>query len=164
MNKVTPITSIASHHNTLSNNDTVLNLEAVLQQLEDWRTTKDQHQQISIPDSLWHNIFALTKTHSPVKLRGLFGISTAQYKKKYEQLYSNQNNYGLKNKNPSAAMNFYEVPPPRKNNKPMDLEPYVPVTTTLIVEFSRADGKIMKIHTTTDNFKNLIDAFYAGTN
>jgi hypothetical protein len=35
-------------------------------------------------------------------------------------------------------------------------------TNTLIVEFCRADGKIMKIHTTTESFSALMKAFFCG--
>jgi hypothetical protein len=38
----------------------------------------------------------------------------------------------------------------------------IPATNTLIVEFCRADGHIMKIHTTTDSFAELMKAFFGG--
>lgn len=160
MNSVTSITPVMNNENNLSSNHSILSLEAVLQQLEQWRATKDPHKKISIPDDLWHKIFKLAKLHSPTKIRGLFGISTTQYNKKYEQLYPTQNAKQPVNKTALENINFYEVKP--RSSKPMDLEPYVPETTTIIVEFCRADGKIMKIHTATNNFNDLINAFYAG--
>lgn len=38
----------------------------------------------------------------------------------------------------------------------------IPATNTLVVEFCRADGRIMKIHTTTDSFSELMKAFFGG--
>jgi hypothetical protein len=38
----------------------------------------------------------------------------------------------------------------------------IPATNTLVVEFCRADGRIMKIHTTTDSFAELMKAFFGG--
>lgn len=128
-----------------------LTIDAVFQELEQWRATRSEHKETSIPDSLWRKIFALAKEHSPSKMRGLFGISSQQYAKKLKELCPEQ----------PAALNkpepidFCEV---QKTDSLDYLNPAI--NPTLVVEFCRADGKIMKIHTTTRSIKDVMRAFF----
>jgi hypothetical protein len=137
-------------------------LDSVVKAMQEWRNNKSLHHKVSIPHSLWRDIFALSPSHSPTKVRRLLGISASQYTKKLAQLFPpnpkvNRQEPGLMefcevNSSPSAVKHT-----PRHEQMPH----YIPVNT-VIVEFCRADGKIMKIHATSHCFKEIIDAFYTG--
>lgn len=137
-------------------------LDTVLQELESWRNTKESHQQVSIPVPLWRKILALKDLYPATKIRRSLGISKAQYDKKLAELY------------PSEVQSSQEPPVDFCQAKPTpapsavkhvphyeEVPRYIGVNT-VIVEFCRADGKIMKIHTTSHCFKEIIDAFYTG--
>ena len=62
-------------------------LDAALEDMHRWRQNKDPLQQKTIPDELWHKIFALAKQYPPSKIRVLFGVSNQQYQKKFKQFY-----------------------------------------------------------------------------
>lgn len=137
-----------------------LSIDSVLQTLEQWRATRSEHHQHTFPDALWHNIFSLATTHSATKIRSLFGISKQQYQKKFDQLYpcSAATPASAKEVPSVAPIDFCEVKPKTTPYQPLK----IPAPTTVIVEFCRPDGHLMKIHTTTDNFKALMQAFFAG--
>jgi hypothetical protein len=132
-------------------------LQDVLQEFEQWRATKSNPGE-PIPDPLWRNIFTLANTISPAKLRAIFGMSNAQYQRKFHELTPDAN--GALAQSPPAS------PPPlafceAKVRQPFYQPQKLPSTPTMVVEFCRADGQLMKIHTTTDSFKALLSLFFA---
>jgi len=50
-----------------------------------------------------------------------------------------------------------KITPKKSSYQPQSL----PSGKTLVVEFCRADGRVMKIHTTQDSIPTLMKAFYA---
>jgi hypothetical protein len=151
-----------------------------------WRSNKD-HQQSSIPIPLWRQIFALSESHNPNVIRQLLGISKSQYEKKLAELFPQQQPSPKPLSTPAASVvsavpeqpsiEFCEVSSDKpsatisKSSKSKATNKHTPHyeevpryigVNTVIVEFCRADGKIMKIHTTSHCFKEIIDSFYTG--
>ena len=121
----------------------------VLRELEAWRNTKDIHKQTAIPDEIWYQIFQVTKTHSVGKVCGILSISSTQYRNKFAQLFPEQSTQ-LK----SSSPDFCEVKNVFAQSSMINLH-------TCVVEFCRADGQIMKIHTTSQQFDQLLTAFFS---
>ena len=131
-------------------------IDSILKEMEAWRASKKSgYDPTPIPEELWHKIFSLGKVHSLTKIKALFGISSSQYNKKYAQLYPDT---PQKIDDALASIDFCEVKPKESIYQPLN----IPATNTVIVEFCRGDGKIMKIHTTTHSFKDLIQGFFTG--
>lgn len=136
-----------------------LNLDSTLNKLKQWRETKSEHKQVKIPDEIWLEIFSLEEKYKISYLRKHFGLASKQYEDKKNSL--NIPAQSSMNATPPDEV-FCEVKPQTKK-QPIEIEhDYVPVTTTVIVEFCRPDGRIMKIHTCTDQFKNIINDFFYG--
>ena len=138
-----------------------LSLADVLQAFEQWRAAKTNPGE-PIPQALWQQIFALEKSFSSAKLRTLFGISQAQYQKKYLEFYPAAKVDAPLPAASSAAtpFTFCEVKPARTSvyqSSPVPI-PEPP----LIIEFCRPDGQIMKIYTSTDRLNALLTQFFAG--
>lgn len=134
-----------------------LSFDAVFQELQQWRDNKPIHKENSIPEALWKKIFSLAKTHSPTKIRSLFGISSQQYQHKFNQ-------YGTP---PDAAAKAPDASPVQfceVNSKPPPLyQPLkIPATNTLVVEFCRSDGQVMRIHATHDCLATVMQLFFNG--
>jgi hypothetical protein len=131
-----------------------LSLDVVLEEMHRWRQNKDPLKQKTIPDELWHKIFKLAKHYPPAKIRVLFAVSNSQYQKKFKQLYPNEV------ADESSEVDLCEV----KTQSSVYRSFNIPASNTVIIEFIRQDGPIMRIHTTTDHFQQLIQAFFAGGN
>lgn len=128
-----------------------LSLDAVLDEMEQWRKSRDPHKPTSIPDTLWHKIFTLAKQYPPSKIRVLFGVSNQQYQRKFKQffpqeVYHEPPEIDLCEVNPQSCVSTFDIP----------------ATNTVIVEFIRKDGQMMRIHTTTHHFQRLMQAFFEG--
>src|SRR5262245_8517574 len=150
MDNVTPISTIRS----------TVTLDAVVRAMQEWRNNKDVHQEGSIPHSLWRDIFALSPSLSPTKVRRLLTISKSQYEKKFAQLFPSEQKVDQQEPTPVEFCEVNSSPSAIKHTPRHEQMPhYIPVNT-VIVEFCRADGKIMKIHATNHCFKEIIDAFY----
>jgi len=133
--------------------------DSTLYKLQLWRDTKSEHKQTKIPNEIWLEIFSLEDRYNSSYLRKYFGLASKQYEDKKNNL--NLSISSSSNTNLSDDY-FCEVNPPT-SKQPIEIEhDYVPVTTTVIVEFCRPDGRIMKIHTCTDQFKNIINDFFNG--
>lgn len=133
--------------------------DSTLHKLQLWRDTKSEHKQTKIPDEIWLEIFSLEDRYNSSYLRKTFGLASKQYEDK-------KNTLNLVSQSPintkSSDDYFCEVTP-STSKQPIDIKQnYVPVTTTVVVEFCRPDGRIMKIHTCTDQFKNIINDFFNG--
>lgn len=154
----TTVTDIQSKREELS-------LDAVLKDFEHWRATKP-NSSVPIPEELWKKIFRLSEQHSPATLRRLLGITSRQYNQKHNQLCADLNKPTLEAAQiPTVELCEVKVVSketpkvvPKPAYKPLD----VPATTTIIAEFCRPDGQIMKIHTTTNRFEELLQAFFKG--
>jgi hypothetical protein len=140
-------------------NQQSINPDSTLNKLQLWRETKSEHKQTKIPDEIWLEIFSLEDRYNSSYLRKLFGLASKQYEDK-------KNNLNLSTPSPMKSKSsddyFCEVNP-STSKQPIDIkQSYVPITTTVVVEFCRPDGRIMKIHTCTDQFKNIINDFFNG--
>ena len=140
-------------------NQQTISPDSTLNKLQQWRETKSEHKQTKIPDELWLEIFSLEETFKSSYLRKYFNLALKQYEDK-------KNTLNLVSQSPintkSSDDYFCEVTP-STSKQPIDIKQnYVPVTTTVVVEFCRPDGRIMKIHTCTDQFKNIINDFFNG--
>ena len=151
-----------------------------LQDFSHWRVNKKKPAE-PIPHKLWHQIFELEDWYTPSELRSFFSVSTKQYSSKKEALGGRQNLAIIKEstyentKNPLEVTEDYtpqfceaklknETKASPKSNvksKLYALEP-LPSAKTLVVEFCRHDGQIMKIHTTQDSIPTLLQTFLGG--
>lgn len=141
-------------------------LISVLNAFEQWRKNKKTNAE-AIPDELCRQIFALESHYSAGKLRRCFGLSTRQYHSKREKYFPSHIKpvvvETIKQK-PAAEM-APPLPPPKLceikiiPESPYATEP-LPSAKTLVVEFCRSDGRIMKIHTTQDSIPTLMHTFF----
>ena len=158
---------------TQSNSEPDLNPQLVdtLGAFAAWRTTKTNSAE-PIPDHLWHAVFQLEAYFSRAQLRRYFHLNTTQYTSRRNALLPNNEAVTQ-----PASEDMTGVPPliepptlcevtvkNKKSSKkanPYASEP-LPSAKTLIVEFCRSDGQIMKIHTTQDSIPTLIKTFLGG--
>ncbi len=146
---------------------TSFSLAHLLQEIEDWRAAKAKDE--PIPDELWEKIFSFSRTHSTTRLCAILGINHSQYRKKQEQF---QKVISLQERLSSSsstikAESLSSVPPSEEEEDWEELQSenaYDPITGlslhTIIVELCRADGHRLKIHTTTQSFKELFQLFF----
>lgn len=137
-------------------------LEATLNAVEQWRNHKKSKKE-SFPEELCRKIFSLELFYSPTQLRRFFKISGSQYRAKREKyLPTDKKAATAKNINAHSAPPK-EAPPKLCQIKIKPDNPYalesLPSTKTLVVEFCRNDGQIMKIHTTQDSIPTLMHTF-----
>jgi hypothetical protein len=138
-----------------------LSIDAVLQELQHWRDNREIHKETSIPEALWKKIFSLAQTHPPTKIRGLFGISSQQYQNKFNQYFPPPDTAAPSQPVDSVSIQFCQAevssrPPPL--HQPLK----IPATNTLVVEFCRADGQVMRIHATHECLATLMPLFFNG--
>jgi hypothetical protein len=131
-----------------------VSLDELLREFEAWRAHKSNPSE-PIPNALWHKIFSLTPTFSPNKLRSIFGVSPAQYHKKWDELRPDKVPLSSKPIEPPPQA------PPHKAMHPLHQPLKLPSAMTMVVEFCRPDGQIMKIHTTTDHVQTLLNFFFS---
>jgi hypothetical protein len=139
----------------------LLSIDSVLQELQQWRDNRDIHKETSIPEALWKKIFSLAKTHNPSKIRGLFGISNQQYQNKFNQYFSSSGQAAPIQPTGNASVQFCQA---ELNSKPQPLyQPLkIPATNTLVVEFCRSDGQVMRIHATHECLATIMPLFFNG--
>jgi len=170
----------------VSNVDANVNkLSQALIDMQNWRGNKTNKAE-SIPDKLWQQIFALEGLHTPSQLSAIFKLSHRQYtsnKKRVFETTPSQTKINseapvsefceanlIDNDKSAPADDFNsesdsdsESPPQVALSSP---SPYalesLPNAKTLIVEFCRKDGAIMKIHTTQDSIDIVMDNFFNG--
>ena len=95
----------------------------------------------------------LAKQYPPSKIRVLFGVSNQQYQKRFKQFYPQET------LDAPPEIDLCEVKTQSSSYRSFN----IPASNTVIVEFVRKEnGQIMRIHTTTDHFQRLIQAFFAG--
>ena len=139
-----------------------LSIDGTLQKLTEWRQTKATHKESCIPESIWQEIIALEQLLSVSALTNMFGITRQQFLGWKEKLSTSKSQTNHQETSSTNITQFCEAKP-KPLTKPMQIEKsYTPATTTVIVEFYRADGQMMKIHTCSDQFKNFINDFLNG--
>lgn len=132
-----------------------ITLDDVVQSMSAWRANKSTRG-TQIPDDIWESIFALVEKYPDLPVCNVLGVTKMQFQRKMDELQSSMVPPTQPPKIP--AMDFCEVREASPSYKPAR----IPATNTLIVEFCRSDGRIMKIHTTTDSFAELMKAFFSG--
>jgi hypothetical protein len=143
----------------MSNNlNDQLSLKTVATQLSDWRSNK-QPGGNKIPDAIWHSIFELATEYPRGVICKQLGISGSQLTTNLKRLGQPEHIYS----NPAALC---KVPAsiPKNISTPKEMDRPSPLQT-LIVEYVRQDGLVMKIHTTNMALLDLIQTFFkANTN
>jgi hypothetical protein len=149
-NTITKFPHPASQEKTIT-------LDEAIQSMTEWRINKGTRGE-QIPDDIWKNIFTLLKKYPEATVCAALGLTKMQLHRKLDE-----------KKSPIATVSsqlpktphidFCEV---NQTQTPLYKPARIPATNTLVVEFCRADGRIMKIHTTTDSFSELMKAFFAG--
>lgn len=133
-----------------------ISLDEIFTELETWRN-QNVNAGSAIPDHLWEKIFRLTKHFSHEKIKAIFGVSNSQYNKKRQEFIPESLN-PEKKLTPPSPVDFCEVKTAQSRYPSLDKL----ATHTIVVEFCRPDGQIMKIHTVNSNFKTLIQLFFEG--
>lgn len=142
----------------MRNEDTpTVSIDRVLKELENWRVGKP-NASTTIPDGLWRKIFALETTLPASKIRTLLKISAKQYIRKHAKLSTHATADKKQNSGQKQAdiVDLCQVKTSASMYKPLK----IPATNTIIAEFRHADGRIMKIHSTSDGVEQLIRAFF----
>lgn len=132
-------------------------LDELVETFKQWRASKT-NPATPIPDALWHPLFALAKRYPVSKLCAFLGINAKQYQRKHEQLHPCQPVQESSVSHDKAEVTFCRV------DRGKTLPKVAPMTTvnTLVVECCRADGQILKIHTTNECIDTVMKGFYAG--
>lgn len=139
-------------------------LTNVLTQFENWRANKTRPSE-AIPQELWLKIFSLEPFYAPAMLRRFFNLSTRQYQTKQAELLEQAPKIALETKVETRTAKVIPMDPLFEiKMKPESPYAYdsLPSGKTLVVEFCRSDGKIMKIHTTQDSISVLMETFFGG--
>ena len=137
-------------------------LAATLVAFEQWRAGKKKIAE-PIPEVLWRKIFSLEPYYSSALLRRFFSLNTKQYAAKRDVLFpvtkgplKPTRQVDTTSQTAASPMSLCEVKIKKPN--PYANEP-LPSGKTLIVEFCRSDGQIMKIHSTQDSIPLLMRQF-----
>ena len=131
-----------------------INLEEVSVKLEQWRDNK-QNRGSKIPDNIWQNIIELHQQYpEQANIYRLLGITKSQLKNKLrefgdEKLFDDPIELCKINKTPESKS---------------IIKDQFSGLSTIVVEFCRADGCVMKIHTTNNNIKEVINDFLGANN
>ena len=145
---------IAEFPNTANQPKTVT-LDELVQDMNEWRAHKETRGE-QIPEEIWQKILPLLKKFPEPTICIALGITKMQLRRKLdEQKYISTIEIIPTKTTRVDFCEAKEIPIPIY--KPA---PKIPATNTLVVEFCRADGRIMKIHTTTDSFADLMKAFF----
>jgi hypothetical protein len=146
----TPNTTLFPNNNSQQFDPKLL---SVLEEFSMWRANKKKPAE-PIPNQLWEKIFALEEICPSAQLRRLFNISIGQYHKKFAELRPSD----------TATPKETKMPPQQLCQVTIKKNPYeqapLPSAKTLVVEFCRSDGRIMKIHTTQDSIPTLMNTFF----
>ncbi len=151
MSEVTQLSKLGSKN---IEKQSPITMDEVFTELQQWRSSK-KNVNATIPDSLWEKIFQLADIYSAAKIKALLGIGNSQYSRKSAQ-FRPKTPSKPSGQTQTTPADFCEV----KTSKPVYQPLKIPATHTIVVEFRRSDGQIMKIHTTSENFKTLIALFF----
>ena len=132
-------------------------LDGLVQAMAQWRANK-QHVAEQIPEFIWQQIYVLLQTYPEPTVRAVTGISNPQLQRKLQERAMRVD---VDDASPTSPVEFCEAKEDKTiKSKPLYQPTRIPATNTLIVEFCRHDGRVMKIHTTTDSFAELMKAFF----
>jgi hypothetical protein len=150
--------TIAEFPRTASQAKTIT-LDEVTQTVSHWRANKKTRSE-EMPDEIWQDILLLKNKFSETTICGALGIVKMQLLRKIDEKKPQVTI--LPKASQLSKIDFCEVKQiPASAPPPLYTPNKIPATNTLIVEFCRADGRIMKIHTTTDSFAELMKSFFS---
>ena len=159
-------------------------LDEVMVELEAWRHEKKASPSTdnrSIPDGIWRKVFQLQDRFSDSKLKKLFGLNSAQYRKKYNELCEGNNvasqteqtvNFCeatvspeyedaipdlTQSKNNAHKTTTDDLKNLRSNDD--DYKQYIDGSAT-VVECIHPNGARLKIYTTTNALFEVMSSFY----
>lgn len=160
INDIKPATLVSSEPITLG---------AVLDELQTWRHQKP-NRNTAIPDVLWNKIFSLTSTLPHSTIKKTLGIVNTQYDKKFKELHGPNTS---PKKTPVISAETASTTQAHSTILPNDVQFHELKTTeslfkpddtlqkhTIIVEFHRSDGQLMKIHAIHSDFKTIMELFF----
>jgi len=128
-----------------------ITLEGVYKELESWRAKK-QSQGEKMPDTLWKKIISVYKKFpDQTKICRRLLITKPQLKAKLRE-FGDESLF-------NDPVELCEIPKIQTIPSYRAVEDGFSALTTLVVEFCRADGCVMKIHTTTKSIQELINNF-----
>jgi len=126
-------------------------LEEVYKELESWRATK-KSQGEKMPETLWKKvIFVCKQFPDQTKICHRLRITKPQLKTKLREF----GDEALFN----DPVELCQIPKIHTTPAHRAVDDCFSALTTLVAEFCRADGCVMKIHTTTKNIQELINNF-----
>ena len=150
-----------------------VSLDEVYSEVKYWRENKVKNNQSNMPDSLWDKILQLVEQLDTQKVKNLFGVSSEQIKNKQAQrqraLNANLLEEVTLGPEPASlsepSTHTVTALPERAPDKPTQADKFyrpshLPDKPTCVVEIYNAEGKLMKIHMTTDTIREVFDAFY----
>lgn len=144
-----------------------VDLEQLAAKIESWRQTK-KTQNEKIPAAIWDEILAYhSKFPAQVAFHRRMGITATQLKNKLREV-ENENLFN----DPAELCKIPNIPKhdPNNNTTPkysaehLHLNDDFSSLATIVVEFCRKDGCLMKIHTTTKNVHEIINSFLGELN
>lgn len=170
------------HLHSTDLNSKPASLDSVFKAMEYWRKNKSKYG-ASIPDEIWLQLFQLEKAYPLSKIKQIFGISKKTYLNKRAELQGKINPYqsqpvhdvptgfseAIVSDTPPQFPGPDETPQLtrtdkkslRKKDRDDDSNPATFLDfSTVVVEFIRADGQRMKIHTTDKSFRELMRVFF----
>ena len=128
-----------------------ITLEGVYKELESWRAKK-KSQGEKMPDALWGKIISVYKQFpDQTKICRRLLITKPQLKAKLRE-FGDESLF-------NDPVELCQIPKIQAIPSYRAVEDSFSALTTLVVEFCRADGCVMKIHTTTKSIQELINNF-----
>jgi hypothetical protein len=126
-------------------------LEGVYKELESWRAKK-KSQSEKMPDALWKKIISVYKQFpDQTKICRRLLITKPQLKTKLRE-FGDESLF-------NDPVELCQIPKIQTIPSYRAVDDCFSALTTLVVEFCRADGCVMKIHTTTKNVQEIINNF-----
>ena len=126
-------------------------LEKVHNEIENWRAKK-KSQGEKMPDTLWKKVISVCKQFpDQTKICRRLFITKAQLKSKLRE-FSDETLF-------NDPVELCRIPKVQSLPSYKAVEDGFSALSTLVVEFCRADGCVMKIHTTTKSIHDLINNF-----
>ena len=171
-----------NHTHSVESNVKPVSLDSVFQSMEHWRNNKTTYG-TNIPDEVWRQIFQLEETYPVPKITKIFAISTKTYLHKRAELQGKINSLpsqpahsitsgfseAIISENPQQSshrdkdkiqpLTRSDVKSLRKKDHDADPASFIDFST-VVVEFIRADGQRMNIHTTNKSFSELMRVFF----
>ncbi len=134
-----------------------ISLTQIFTEIESWRNNKTKGNE-KMPDDIWKKIIEIKKTYpDQAKICRMFGITTKQINLKLQE-FGDEHFY----KDPVKLCQIPKIPVIEAKPTVAKLNKDFSSLATVVVEFCRSDGCLMKIHTTTKSIHELITSFLGG--